>query len=124
MGEAAEGRSRLADAQRIAPFCHEANRILTGIVKDVPVQPTWEESPEEMKKSSIAGVLFALENPDATPKAQHEEWSRGKVADGWTYGEVKDPVKKTHPALVEFEKLPEGTRAKDAMFQLIVKAMK
>lgn len=30
-----------------------------------------------------------------------------KIADGWKYGEAKDPEAKTHPCLVPFDKLPE-----------------
>lgn len=112
------------DAARIAPFCHEANRILTSVVKDVPMQPPWSDAPEEMKTSSVSGVLFALENPDATPEQQHEQWCAGKKSDGWTFGDVKDSEKKTHPALRPYAELSEGTRAKDAIFRLIVSAMR
>lgn len=114
-----------AMAERIAPFVHEANRIITRVVKDVPVQPAWEDAPEDMKKSSIQGVLFALENPDATPKQQWEDWKKNKMADGWRYGPTRDNAKKLHPALVDdYSQVSEGTRAKDDLFQLIIKAMR
>lgn len=114
-----------ATAERIAPFAHEANRIITGVVKDVPVQPPWDDAPEDMKKSSIQGVLFALENPDATPKQQWEDWKKNKIADGWSYGPERDNKKKLHPALVDdYSEVNEGTRAKDDLFQLIIKAMR
>lgn len=40
-------------------------------------------------------------------KNVHEVWSAGRMADGWTYGEVRDDVRKTHPCLVPYEQLPE-----------------
>ena len=123
MGEYAEERGRQAAAVRIAAVCHEANRILTGILKDVPLQPHWEECPEEMKKSSIAGVLFMLENPEATPEQSHEDWCTKKIADGWAYGPEKDVRLKTHPALRPYAELSDGVHAKDEMFRLIIKAM-
>jgi hypothetical protein len=45
----------------------------------------------------------------------HEVWRRSKEADGWTYGEVKDPVKKTHPLLLDWNdpRLPEEEKQKD-----------
>jgi len=43
-------------AEQIASVCHEANRALTKLVLDVPVQPEWEKCPEEMQRSSVAGV--------------------------------------------------------------------
>lgn len=112
-----------ATVEKIAKVCHEANRVLTELVKDVPVQPAWEDSPDEMRTSSIKGVMFALSNPNATPEAQHEAWCADKIAHGWVNGPVKDSEKKTHPALVPYKALPDGTRAKDALFRAIVKAM-
>ena len=37
----------------------------------------------------------------------HEVWSVGRMAEGWTYGEVKDLEKKTTPQLVSYSELPE-----------------
>lgn len=110
--------------EQIAEVCHEANRSLTKHVADVPVQPSWSDSPEEMRVSSVRGVQFALDNPDATPEQQHEAWSRDKIADGWKHGSVKDATAKTHPALVAYGELPEGTRRKDALFRAVVAALR
>ena len=123
MGENAEERARYNQALHIAKVCHEANRVLTELVKDVPVQPSWEEAPAEMRESSVKGVLFALENPNATPEDQHKAWCADKAAAGWKYGAEKNSVDKTHPAMIEYTLLPAGTRAKDALFRTIVKAM-
>lgn len=43
----------------------------------------------------------------------HEVWSAGRMADGWTYGEVRDDVRKTHPCLVPYEELPEPEKEYD-----------
>lgn len=110
--------------EQIAEVCHEANRALTKHVGDVPVQPAWAESPEEMRVSSARGVQFALDNPNATPEQQHEAWSKDKITDGWKYGPTKDAAAKTHPALVPYGELPEGTRRKDALFRAVVAALK
>lgn len=40
----------------------------------------------------------------------HEVWAAGRIADGWTYGEVRDDTKKTHPCLVPYEQLPESEK--------------
>jgi hypothetical protein len=109
-------------SETIARACHEANRVLTQLVGDVPVQPPWDESPEEMRSSSIRGVEFAMANPNATPEDQHEAWCADKRAAGWVHGAVKDSAAKTHPALVPYDQLAPGTRAKDAMFRAIVRA--
>lgn len=46
-------------------------------------------------------------------KNVHEVWSAGRMADGWTYGEVRDDMRKTHPCLVPYEQLPESEKEYD-----------
>lgn len=43
----------------------------------------------------------------------HDVWARGRSKEGWTYGEVKDEVKKTTPFLVPYEDLPESEKEYD-----------
>lgn len=109
--------------ETIARCCHEANRVLTELVGDVAVQPPWEESPEEMRSSSVKGVEYALAHPEATPEDQHEAWCADKRASGWVHGTTKDAAAKTHPALVPYAELAPGTRAKDALFRAIVRSL-
>ena len=40
-------------------------------------------------------------------KNVHEVWAKSRVEQGWTYGEVKDSIKKTTPCLVPYEELSE-----------------
>lgn len=108
----------------IAAICHEANRALTAFVQDVPVQPPWDECGADMQASCVRGVEFALANPDASPAAQHEAWAAERISQGWVHGGVRDSEKKTHPALVPYAELPEGTRKKDALFRAVVKALR
>lgn len=110
--------------EQIASVCHEANRAITSISKDVPLQPHWDEAPEEMRRSSIAGVIWRLDHPEAPARAQHNEWMLAKLVDGWTLGPTKDPVTKTHPALVEYGMLPPDVQAKDRVFTAIVLALR
>jgi hypothetical protein len=107
----------------IAKACHEANRVLTGLVGDVPVQPSWEDAPQDMCESSLRGVEYAIAHPGATPEDQHSAWCADKRASGWVYGPAKDAAARTHPALVPYSELAPGTRAKDALFRSIVRAL-
>jgi len=43
----------------------------------------------------------------------HDIWAAGRIAEGWTYGDVKDSVKKTTPLLVPYSELPESEKAYD-----------
>jgi len=37
----------------------------------------------------------------------HENWSAGRIAEGWVYGPVRDDAKKTTPCLVPYEQLSQ-----------------
>lgn len=111
-----------AMVEAIARVCHEANRGWCEVHGDTS-QRSWTDAEQWQRDSAIAGVRFALENPDAPASAQHDAWSRDKLADGWTYGPVKDAVAKTHPCLVPFDQLPGQQQAKDRLFKAVVAAL-
>lgn len=99
--------------ERCAEAAHEMNRILCESQGDVS-QPRWLDAPEWQRSSAINGVRGALAGN--TPEQSHELWLREKVATGWGYGAVKDPVAKTHPCMVSYSQLPPEQRAKDLLF--------
>lgn len=103
----------------VARACHEANRSYCNSIGDNS-QPAWEDAPDWQKQSAVNGVKHALENPDATPEDSHKSWLKEKEADGWKFGEVKDPDKKEHPCFVPYEQLPEEQRKKDEIFLSVV----
>ena len=43
----------------------------------------------------------------------HEIWAKGRLSEGWTYGEKQDGHMKTTPWLVPYEKLPESEKEYD-----------
>lgn len=43
----------------------------------------------------------------------HDVWAQGRISEGWVYGEVKDPAKKTTPLLVPYDELPESEKEYD-----------
>lgn len=110
------------DARLIAMVCHEANRAYCASLGDNS-QPVWAEAPEWQRQSAINGVTFHINNPDAGDSASHENWMAEKVADGWTYGDVKDPDNKKHPCIVPFDQLPLEQQRKDRLFRSIVHAL-
>ena len=106
----------------VARICHEANEALCVTQGDFS-QPSWDEAPEWQKDSAINGVKFHLENPDATPEDSHKSWLAQKKAEGWKYGEVKNPETKEHPCFLPYDQLPQDQQAKDYLFRGIVHAM-
>ena len=46
-------------------------------------------------------------------KNVHEVWSKGRMKEGWTYGEKRDDARKRHPCLVPYENLTETEKEYD-----------
>ena len=42
-------------------------------------------------------------------------WATGRISQGWSYGEQRDDVMKTHPCLVPYEDLPNIEKEYDRM---------
>ena len=108
--------------EQIAKVCHEANRAYCESIGDNS-QPTWENAPDWQKKSAITGVQYHLDNPNSKPEDSHNSWLKEKEADGWKYGEVKNPETKEHPCYVPYEQLPIEQQKKDYLFLGIVRAL-
>lgn len=67
-----------------------------------PIDTSDIELPEQLKP-----LLEAL------AKNVHDIWARERINQGWTYGKKMDDVKKHHPRLVPYEKLPEEEKVYD-----------
>ena len=109
--------------EQIAQVAHETNRAYCESIGD-NTQVSWDVAPEWQKESSIKGVEFAVDNPDALPSAQHEAWLKDKLSEGWKYGKVKSEGKKEHPCCVPYDELSIEQKVKDALFIGVVHSMK
>ena len=103
----------------IARTCHQANKAICEAFGDFS-QKDFDEAQDWQIESALRGVDFAINNPDAPASSQHDAWMQDKIADGWVYGDLKDPEAKTHPCMVPFEELPKEQQAKDLVFKAIV----
>ena len=105
--------------------------------EDPAMQP-WEALPEDLKESNrqqadqipeklklvgrclrpaanakSAGIGLTPEELETLARLEHDRWMAQKLAQGWTYGPVKDSARKLHPSLVPWEDLPEAEKDKD-----------
>uniref|UniRef100_T1E1N4 Putative ryanodine receptor n=1 Tax=Cupiennius salei TaxID=6928 RepID=T1E1N4_CUPSA len=48
----------------------------------------------------------------------HEVWAMNKIAAGWSYGEIRDDVRKKHPCLTSFDRLPMAEKRYDTTLAL------
>jgi hypothetical protein len=116
----------MLNIEDIAVVCHEVNRAYCAYcasLGDVS-QAEWELASDWQHKSAIDGVNFHIANPTALPDDSHNNWLKGKLADGWKYGPVKDPEKKEHPCCVSFVELPQEQKSKDYLFKAVVHSLK
>lgn len=123
------GVRALNEAARIA---HEVNRSYCLSLGDTS-QPRWEDAPEWQKDSAKKGVQSTVDrywqaayragsyDVDLDPEVSHQGWMKQKIDEGWVYGPVKDPEKKTHPCIVPYSELPTEQKAKDYIFLSVAK---
>jgi len=104
---------------KICIVAYAANRAWC-IVNEDHSNPDWNEITDEKKANYRNGVKFHLIGPVKDASASHENWMQDKKRNGWTYGLVKNGVKKTHPCMLQFELLPPEQKIKDAIFAAIV----
>lgn len=105
----------------IAQVAHNVNQALCAAIGESG--QAWDDAPPEHKASILAGVDMHVANPDTTPEAAHEAWLAQKVAEGWTYGDVKDIEGKTHPCLRPYAELPTEQKIKDYLFRAVVHSL-
>lgn len=67
--------------------------------------------PIDTKNVELPKELMALTEKIA--ENVHDNWSVGRIAEGWTYGEVRDDKKKTTPCLVPYSELSESEKEYD-----------
>jgi hypothetical protein len=109
------------DVDKVARIAYEANRGYSLSLGDY--LPPWDSASAEARDSSARGVAFLIGQPEASPSSQHEAWMQTRLAAGWQWGPIRDDSRKVHPALLEYDRLPQADRAKDFIFQAIVRAM-
>lgn len=74
--------------------------------------------PKPIDTSNIQLPEALLELTEKIAENVHENWSAGRIAQGWTYGEKRDDGKKTTPCLVPYSELTEQEKEYDRVTAL------
>lgn len=70
-------------------------------------------NPKPSIKSNIVLPEELLELTEKIAANVHDVWARGRIEEGWTYGPIRDGVKKETPCLVPYAELPESEKEYD-----------
>lgn len=103
--------------ERRAVFVYEVARLQAAAV-DAPIIPEpWSER-DAAFRAQFRDVIAMMTGParKSDPEELHNDWWRKYEEMGWTYGEKRDPVAKTHPDMVPFDELGWREQNKDAVF--------
>lgn len=68
-------------------------------------------NPVDTKRIQLPKELNSL--VEEMSKNVHEVWAQTRIAQGWTYGEVRNDAEKKHPCLVPYEELSEEEKTYD-----------
>lgn len=68
----------------------------------------YEPKPIETEKVTLPTNIHAL--TEELAKSTHDNWSLGRLREGWTYGKSRNDELKQHPGLVPYEELSEGEK--------------
>jgi hypothetical protein len=72
-----------------------------------------EYTPHPIETSDITLSPELLELTEKIAANVHDVWAATRIADGWTYGAVRNDALKQHPCLVPYDELPESEKEYD-----------
>ena len=70
-------------------------------------------TPKPIDTSSVPLSPEILALGEELAKNVHEVWSAGRIAEGWTYGPVRNDERREHPCLLPYDELPESEKEYD-----------
>jgi RyR domain len=107
--------------EQIARVVHETIRGMQYVQGDPAPSPPWDSMPADQRQAALSGIEAARRG--LSPAQLHESWAARLRAQGWSYGERKDPQARTHPCLCAYEQLPQHQRDKDVVYSAVVLAL-
>lgn len=72
---------------------------------------TYKPAPMDLSDIRLPDTLVEL--TEVIAKNTHEVWSQHRMAEGWTYGPVRDEIAMKHPCLVPYAELSENEKDYD-----------
>lgn len=103
--------------ERRAIFIYEGARMQAAAVDALVIPEPWTNR-EQAFKDQFYPVIEMMCGPDRkqSPEELHDDWVESYENMGWTYGEIRDTVSKTHPDILPFNQLEQREQDKDGVF--------
>ena len=70
-------------------------------------------TPKPIKTDDVVLSEDLLALTEKLAENTHDVWAKGRIRDGWTYGEKRDDALKHHPCLVPYSELSESEKEYD-----------
>ncbi len=70
-------------------------------------------TPKPVDTSGVKLPEHLLELTEKIAENVHENWSLGRMKEGWVYGETRDDKEKTTPCLVPYDQLSDSEKEYD-----------
>ena len=70
-------------------------------------------TPQPLDTASVELPQELLDLSEEIARNVHDVWSKNRIAEGWTWGPVRNDEKRQTPCLVPYEELPEEEKAYD-----------
>ncbi len=74
--------------------------------------------PRPIDTAAIVLPPDLLELRELLAENTHDNWARQRLAQGWTYGPVRDDARRQHPDLVPYASLPDTEKEYDRLTAL------
>ena len=103
--------------ETISPYYMARIVDFEGFISQFPFKPdnmerkSYTPQPEDLSGVQLPAELEEL--AELLARNVHEVWAAGRLAEGWTWGPVRDDALKQHPCLVPYEELPEEEKDYD-----------
>lgn len=103
--------------ERRAIFVYEGARIAAIAAKAPIVPEVWAERDEAFRDQFLEVIFKQCSDArELNPAILHQQWVDKYLEMGWVYGEMRDPIKKTHPDMVPYDQLEQREQDKDSVF--------
>ncbi len=104
--------------EEISRLTYEADRAIRARMGQV--LPEWGKQEATLKTEWRAKVAALKGSDNITPRTRHESWVNDMISAGWVQGTVIDHNTKAHPAICDYDALPEEVHLLDDVFVVLV----